>query len=152
MPNSTAQHSTAQHSTAQHSTAQHSTAQHSTAQHSTAQRDLNADTSQAFLNELDQTLWTAADKLRKNLDAANYKHIVLGFIFLKYISDSFTDFQAKLKTQLTTPKANSILTLHYLTNKNLAKFLPKSWNREITTPLKTSFGCRSKPAGTTSNH
>ncbi|AGI35601.2 class I SAM-dependent DNA methyltransferase [Mannheimia haemolytica] len=106
---STAQHSTAQHSTAQHSTAQHSTAQHSTAQHSTAQRDLNADTSQAFLNELDQTLWTAADKLRKNLDAANYKHIVLGFIFLKYISDSFTDFQAKLKTQLTTPESELYL-------------------------------------------
>ncbi|MCB4227660.1 type I restriction-modification system subunit M [Mannheimia haemolytica] len=103
------QHSTAQHSTAQHSTAQHSTAQHSTAQHSTAQRDLNADTSQAFLNELDQTLWTAADKLRKNLDAANYKHIVLGFIFLKYISDSFTDFQHKLKTQLTTPESELYL-------------------------------------------
>ena len=34
-------------------------------------------------------LWKAADKLRKNIDAAEYKHVVLGLIFLKYISDSF---------------------------------------------------------------
>ena len=34
-------------------------------------------------------MWTAADKLRNNMDAAEYKHVVLGLIFLKYISDSF---------------------------------------------------------------
>ena len=34
-------------------------------------------------------LWKTADKLRKNMDAAEYKHIVLGLIFLKYISDAF---------------------------------------------------------------
>ncbi len=34
-------------------------------------------------------LWLAADKLRNNMDAAEYKHIVLGLIFLKYISDTF---------------------------------------------------------------
>ena len=34
---------------------------------------------------LEQTLWKTADKLRKNMDAAEYKHIVLGLIFLKYI-------------------------------------------------------------------
>lgn len=44
---------------------------------------------QQFLNELDTKLWKAADKLRNNLDAANYKHVVLGLIFLKYISDAF---------------------------------------------------------------
>ncbi|MBE2896386.1 N-6 DNA methylase [Pasteurellaceae bacterium HPA106] len=38
------------------------------------------------------------------LDAANYKHIVLGYIFLKYISDSFTAFQAELKAQLQNPE------------------------------------------------
>ena len=38
----------------------------------------------------------AADKLRKNIDAAEYKHIVLGFIFLKYISDSFESLHNKL--------------------------------------------------------
>jgi type I restriction enzyme M protein len=34
-------------------------------------------------------LWAAADKMRSNMDAAEYKHVVLGLIFLKYISDSF---------------------------------------------------------------
>ena len=38
---------------------------------------------------LEKQLWKAADKLRKNIDAAEYKHIVLGLIFLKYISDAF---------------------------------------------------------------
>lgn len=37
----------------------------------------------------EQKLWKTADKLRKNIDAAEYKHIVLGLIFLKYISDAF---------------------------------------------------------------
>jgi type I restriction enzyme M protein len=48
-------------------------------------------------NELEKTLWAAADKLRSNMDAAEYKHIVLGLIFLKYISDAFYDLQQKLK-------------------------------------------------------
>ena len=38
---------------------------------------------QQFLNDLDKKLWTAADRLRANLDAAVYKHAVLGLIFLK---------------------------------------------------------------------
>jgi len=42
-------------------------------------------------------LFKAADKLRKNIDAAEYKHIVLGLIFLKYISDSFEELHIKLK-------------------------------------------------------
>ena len=46
---------------------------------------------------LEKKLWSAADKLRKNIDAAEYKHIVLGLIFLKYISDSFEDLYAQLK-------------------------------------------------------
>src|SRR6266576_5781784 len=41
-------------------------------------------------------LWLAADKLRSNMDAAEYKHVVLGLIFLKYISDSFEEHRAKL--------------------------------------------------------
>ena len=40
---------------------------------------------------LEKQLWKAADKLRKNIDAAEYKHIVLGLIFLKYISDAFEE-------------------------------------------------------------
>jgi type I restriction enzyme M protein len=42
------------------------------------------------------TLWAAADKLRNNMDAAEYKHVVLGLIFLKYISDAFEERHEKL--------------------------------------------------------
>jgi type I restriction enzyme M protein len=42
------------------------------------------------------TLWATADKLRGNLDAAEYKHVVLGLIFLKYISDAFEEKHAAL--------------------------------------------------------
>lgn len=45
---------------------------------------------------MEQLLWTSANKLRKNMDAAEYKHIVLGLVFLKYISDSFNDLYTKL--------------------------------------------------------
>jgi len=45
---------------------------------------------------LDVQLWKAADKLRKNIDAAEYKHIVLGLIFLRYISDAFEELYEKL--------------------------------------------------------
>jgi hypothetical protein len=41
-------------------------------------------------------LWLAADKLRNNMDAAEYKHVVLGLIFLKYISDTFEEQRTKL--------------------------------------------------------
>jgi len=46
---------------------------------------------------IEKQLWKAADKLRKNIDAAEYKHIVLGLVFLKYISDSFEEHYSKLK-------------------------------------------------------
>src|ERR1700690_1729524 len=45
---------------------------------------------------IEATLWQAADKLRKNMDAAEYKHVVLGLIFLKYISDAFESLHKKL--------------------------------------------------------
>jgi type I restriction enzyme M protein len=41
-------------------------------------------------------LWLAADKMRNNMDAAEYKHVVLGLIFLKYISDAFEEMHQKL--------------------------------------------------------
>jgi type I restriction enzyme M protein len=47
--------------------------------------------------ELQKTLWATADKLRNNMDAAEYKHVVLGLIFLKYISDRFEELQNRLK-------------------------------------------------------
>jgi type I restriction enzyme M protein len=45
----------------------------------------------------EQKLWQSADKLRNNMDAAEYKHVVLGLIFLKYISDSFLELHHKFK-------------------------------------------------------
>ncbi len=55
--------------------------------------------------DLEKTLWAAADKLRNNMDAAEYKHIVLGLIFLKYISDSFDELYDKLSAdKLSNPE------------------------------------------------
>jgi len=48
---------------------------------------------------LEKQLWKAADKLRKNIDAAEYKHVVLGLIFLKYISDAFEELYTRLKAE-----------------------------------------------------
>lgn len=45
---------------------------------------------------LEKKLWKTADKLRKNMDAAEYKHVALGLIFLKYISDAFEELYQKL--------------------------------------------------------
>ncbi|MBI6914106.1 type I restriction-modification system subunit M [Pseudomonas juntendi] len=60
-------------------------------------------TEQQFFNELEKKLWTAADKLRSSLDASVYKHVVLGLIFLKYVSDAFEERQRELRAQLTNP-------------------------------------------------
>ncbi len=48
---------------------------------------------------LEAKLWQTADALRNNMDAAEYKHVVLGLIFLKYISDAFEARHADLETQ-----------------------------------------------------
>ena len=48
---------------------------------------------------LEATLWQAADALRNNMDAAEYKHVALGLIFLKYISDAFEAKHAELEAQ-----------------------------------------------------
>ena len=49
---------------------------------------------------LEQTLWEAADKLRGNQEPSEYKHVVLGLVFLKYISDRFEERRATLKGEL----------------------------------------------------
>jgi type I restriction enzyme M protein len=50
-------------------------------------------------DKLEATLWAAADKLRNNMDAAEYKHVVLGLIFLKYISDAFLERYKALEAE-----------------------------------------------------
>lgn len=49
-----------------------------------------------MIEDIKKTLWATADKLRANMDAAEYKHIVLGLIFVKYISDTFQTRRAEL--------------------------------------------------------
>jgi len=58
---------------------------------------------QQFFSDLEKKLWTAADKLRSSLDASVYKHVVLGLIFLKYVSDAFEERQKELREQFTNP-------------------------------------------------
>jgi len=58
-------------------------------------KDTPKDSSSATIG-FEAKLWLAADKLRNNMDAAEYKHVVLGLIFLKYISDTFEEHRAKL--------------------------------------------------------
>ncbi|WP_256935826.1 type I restriction-modification system subunit M, partial [Vibrio diabolicus] len=59
---------------------------------------------QLFLKELESKLWTAADKLRASLDASQYKHAVLGLIFVKYVSDAFMLRQEELKQDFANPE------------------------------------------------
>ncbi len=57
----------------------------------------------------EQKLWQAADKLRSNMDAAEYKHVVFGLMFLKYISDAFEERRAMLEI---SPKTSLLSTMH----------------------------------------
>jgi len=57
-----------------------------------------------------QTLWKAADKLRAQMDAAEYKHTVLGLIFLKYISDTFVKQQDKVRSTVSEPSSDYFIS------------------------------------------
>jgi len=54
-------------------------------------------------------LWASADKLRAQIDAAEYKHLVLGLIFLKYISDTFAAQQSKVLQTVSNPESDFYL-------------------------------------------
>ena len=56
-----------------------------------------------MLDDIKKTLWATADKLRANMDAAEYKHLVLGLIFVKYISDTFAARRAEVAARLSDP-------------------------------------------------
>ena len=64
------------------------------------------------------SLWAAADKLRSNRDAAEYRHVVLGLIFLKFISDTFEEKLRWLTAKLEEQFAESAL-LEKAIRKNL---------------------------------
>jgi len=52
-----------------------------------------------------EILWQAADKMRGHMDPSEYKHVVLGLIFLKYISDAFEERRQEIENELTNPKS-----------------------------------------------
>jgi type I restriction enzyme M protein len=60
----------------------------------------------AATKTLEQTLWEAADKMRGNLEAGEYKHVVLGLVFLKYVSDAFEERRAWLEAATADPDNN----------------------------------------------
>ena len=57
-----------------------------------------------------ETLWKSADKLRNQMDAAEYKHIVLGLIFLKYISDTFDIQRNKIRNMVSDKKSDLFIS------------------------------------------
>jgi len=57
----------------------------------------------------EEKLWLAADKPRGTMDASEYKHVVLGLIFLKYISDTFEEFRNFLKTEAENQKSDRFI-------------------------------------------
>lgn len=58
---------------------------------------------QQFLNDLDRQLWNAADRLRSNVNPSDYMHVVLGLVFLKYISDAFKERRTELEIAFKDP-------------------------------------------------
>ncbi|CAN7253003.1 class I SAM-dependent DNA methyltransferase [Pseudomonas sp. LjRoot71] len=78
------------------------------------------------IEAMEKTLWATADKLRANMDAAEYKHIVLGLIFLKYISDSFAGRRAELEHKLLDESDDYYLGAHALDGSD-----PEALNAEL---------------------
>ena len=67
-------------------------------------RGVNQGSEMALTSEQLKTYWDSASVLRKNLEAAEYKHIVLGLVFLKYVSDSFSERRDELSAAFSDPK------------------------------------------------
>ena len=70
-------------------------------------------------NEIKKALWATADKLRSNMDAAEYKHIVLGLIFLKYVSDSFAKHRRDLESRFANPEDDYFVEDEFLRRSDL---------------------------------
>jgi len=64
---------------------------------------------QSFISSLEKKLWNSAEQLRSNLNSSEYKHVVLGLIFLKYVSDSFIERRNQLEKEFTDPEHQDYL-------------------------------------------
>ena len=62
----------------------------------------------------EQTLWQAADKMRGHMDPSEYKHVVLGLIFLKYISDTFEERREEIEHEAGIPESEWYVAEHKL--------------------------------------
>ena len=80
-------------------------------------------------DDLKKKLWAAADKLRAQMDAAEYKHIVLGLIFLKYISDTFVSQQNKVREMVSDRESD------YFVSEDPAEYKIKD---EVKTRFRTN--------------
>lgn len=69
----------------------------------TENKDVTNPEEQQFLNNLDKQLWSSADRLRANVNPGDYMHVVLGLVFLKYVSDAFKERREELKAAFTDP-------------------------------------------------
>ncbi len=84
----------------------------------------------------EETLWKAADKLRSNLDASQYKHVILGLIFLKYLSDIFNEKYIDLENKGKNPKNES----QYSKAKIFWVPTKSRWNFLLTKKTKPEIG------------
>ena len=70
---------------------------------------LKVDLAPSTMKELKDTLWKAADKLRGSMDASQYKDVILGLVFLKYISDRFEARRAAIDASLSDPTSKDYI-------------------------------------------
>lgn len=89
------------------------------------------DEEQQFLNNLEKKLWTSANKLLPSLDASQYKHVMLGLIFLKYVSDAFDLRREELKAQLQDPEQD-----YYLDPEDFGGESSEEYEAELTVELE----------------
>ena len=61
------------------------------------------DLAPSTMKELKDTLWKAADKLRGSMDASQYKDVILGLVFLKYVSDAFEERREQIRPKSWMP-------------------------------------------------
>ena len=86
---------------------------------------------QEFFKNLEATLWTSANKLLPSLDASQYKHVMLGLIFVKYVSDAFDLRHAELKAQLQSPEQD-----YYVDPADFGGAESDEYSEEINTELE----------------
>ena len=91
---------------------------------------------QQFLNNLEKKLWTSANKLLPSLDASQYKHVMLGLIFLKYVSDAFDLRREELKIQLQDPEQDYFLDPADFSDETGNGTESDAYQQEINTELE----------------